>query len=133
SETREKVASSTRMFSAFPSKKRVTAIFIPRLFRAQRVLRCGRFLRRRSLVLAKILGPRTYLPPERGLSSMWTVSKRQAQPSNRVDIGCLSRTRKSPGDKPLAASSRQKDYWSVLLLLPRCEKRSSLGGPPITD
>jgi hypothetical protein len=42
--------------------KEETAAFIPKLFRAQRALRCGRFRRPRGLVLARIPGLRTSLP-----------------------------------------------------------------------
>src|SRR5262249_53200131 len=111
SATRQKVASSIAMSSAFRLKRRLTATFIPKQFRAQRVLRCGRFLMRRGLVLAKIPGLKTLLPRRHGLSSMWTVSKRQPRPSNRADIECLLRTRKNRGGKSLAVSSRQKDCW----------------------
>src|SRR6516225_1954071 len=87
--TREKVAGFTATFSACPSRRKPTAIFTARLFREQRVLPYGRFLRRPSLVLAKIPGPRTFRHPELGLSSMWRASKRQLWFSNQADIECL--------------------------------------------
>ena len=48
------------------------ATFIPKLFRAQRLLLCGRFLRQRSLALATIHGQKIFLLRRGGLSSMWT-------------------------------------------------------------
>src|SRR5262249_50071609 len=111
------VAGFTAMSSAFPSSRKPTAIFTPRLFRAPRLLLYGRFLKRPSLVLAKTPGPRTFLRLKLGLSSMLRASKKQLRFSHQADIECLWRTRKNRGDKSSAVSFRRKDYWWVLPLL----------------
>ena len=86
--------------SVFLSRKRVASIFIRKLLRAQRLSPSGRFLRRRSPVLAMIPGLTIFLSHKHGLSSTLTASKSQRQTSNRKDIECLSRTRKNHGAKP---------------------------------
>src|SRR5258706_4840870 len=123
--TRAKVASCTEKCWVSRSKKKVTAIFIPKCCKAQRLLPCGRFLRRRSLVLAKIPGLTIFLLRKRGLSLTLTASTKQRRSLNREDIECSSRTRKNHGAKSSVASSHRKDYWWALLLLPRCEDRNS--------
>ena len=50
-------------------------------------------------VLEKIPGPKLFLPRRRGLSSMWTVWKRQLRPSNQPDIACSLKPRKNHGAK----------------------------------
>src|SRR5258707_8075943 len=93
--TRAKVASCTEKCLVSRSKKKVTAIFIPKCCKAQRLLPCGRFLRRRSLVLAKIPGLTIFLLRKRGLSLTLTASTKQRRSLNREDIECSSRTRKN--------------------------------------
>src|SRR6266478_5567950 len=117
--TRAKVASCTEKCSVSRSKKKVTAIFIPKCCKAQGLLPCGRFLRRRSLVLAKIPGLTIFLLRKRGLSLTLTASTMQRRSLNREDIECSSRTRKNHGAKSPVASSHRKDYWWALLLLPK--------------
>src|SRR5260370_16500486 len=72
--TRAKVASCTEKCSVSRSKKKVTAIFIPKCCKAQRLLPCGRFLRRRHHVLSKIPGLTIFLPRKRGLTLTLTPS-----------------------------------------------------------
>src|SRR5262249_50497837 len=113
--TRARVASSTEKCSVSRSKKKVTAIFIPKRFKAQRLLPCGRFLRRCSLVSVKIAGLTAFPPHRRGLSLMLTVLKRRLWSLNHEDIVCSSRIRKNRGAKRSLVSSRQKDCWLVSL------------------
>src|SRR5712671_1824456 len=122
---RAKVASCTEKCSVSRSKKKVTAIFIPKRFKAQKLLPCGRFLRRRSLVSAKIHGLTAFPSHRHGLSLMLIMSKRRLGSLNREDIECSSRTRKNRGGKRSLASSRQKDCWLVSLSLHWCGKRNS--------
>src|ERR1700723_620595 len=109
--TRAKVASCTEKCSVSRSKKKVTAIFIPKCCKAQRLLPCGRFLRRRNHVLAKIPGLTIFLLRKRGLSLTLTASTKQRRSLNREDIECSSRKRKTLGAKSLVASSPRKDSW----------------------
>lgn len=91
--------------------------------KAPKVLHSGRCLRPLSHVLAKTLGPTIFRFPKPGLSLMWTTSRRQQPTSNRGDIECSSKTRKSRGAKRSVASSHRRDCWSALPLLRRCEER----------
>src|SRR5438309_3520206 len=107
--TRAKVAGCTEKRSVSRSKKRVTAIFIPKRFKAQKLLPCGRFLRRSSLVSAKIHGLTAFPSHRHGLSLMLIMSKRRLGSLNRKDIECSSRTRKNRGGRGSVASSHRKD------------------------
>src|SRR5437667_6322225 len=111
--TRAKVASCTEKCSVSRSRKKVTAIFIPKPCKAQRLLPCGRFHKRRSLVSAKIHGLTAFRSHRHGLSLMLTTSKRRLGSLNREDIECSSRTRKNRGAKRSLASSHPKDCWLV--------------------
>src|ERR1700704_5863562 len=55
--TRAKVASCTEKCSVSRSKKKVTAIFIPKRCKAQRLLPCGRFHKRRQSCFGKDTWP----------------------------------------------------------------------------
>src|SRR3984893_17182507 len=115
--TRAKVASCTEKSSVSRSKKKVTDIFIPKRCQAQRLLPCGRFLKLRGLVSAKIHGLTAFPSPRHGLSLMSTMSKRRLGSLNREDIECSSRTRKNRGAKRSVASSHRKDCWLASLSL----------------
>src|SRR5437667_11050519 len=115
--TRAKVASSTEKCSVFRSRKKVAAIFIPKRLKAQRLLPCGRFLKQRSLVSAKIHDLTAFPSHRRGLSLMLIMSKRRLGSLNREDIECSSRIRKNRGAKRSLVSSHQKDCWLVSLSL----------------
>src|SRR5260221_7629530 len=123
--TRAKVAGCTEKSSVSRSKKKVATIFIPKLFKARKLLPCGRFLKRHSLVSAKIHGLTAFPSHRHGLSLMLIMSKRRLGSFNREDIECSSRTRKNRGSKLSLASSRQKDFWLVSLLLHCFGKRNS--------
>src|ERR1700747_3136787 len=97
--TRAKVASCTEKCSVSRSKRKVTAIFIPKRFKAQRLLPCGRFLRRRNLVSAKIHGLTALPSHKHGLSLMLTVSRRRRRSLSHEDIVCSSEIRKNRGAK----------------------------------
>src|ERR1700739_2085464 len=122
--TRAKVASCTPKRSVSSSEKKVAAICIPKPFKARKFLPCGRFLRRASLVFARIDGLTAFPSHRHGLSLMLIMSKKRPGSSNREAIECSSRTRKNRGAKRSRASSRQKDCWLVSLSLHCCGKRN---------
>src|SRR5690349_7847948 len=95
-------AESRRLYRdvwAFPSKRRAASIFIRKLSKAQKRLLCGPFLKRRSLVLARITGPMTFRSHKPGLSLMLRASKKRRRNLKSEDIECWSRTRKNRGAK----------------------------------
>src|SRR5467141_1780062 len=77
--------------------------------KGEKVLHSGRCLRPPSHALAKTLGPTISPFRKPGLSLMWTTSRRQRPTSNRRDIECSLKTRKSRGAKRSVASSHRKD------------------------
>src|SRR5580704_4678541 len=95
--TRAKVASCTEKCSVSCSKKKVTAIFIPKRFKAQKLLPCGRFLRRHSLVSAKIHGLMAFPSHRHGLSLMSIMLKRRPGSLNREDIKCSQEQERTVG------------------------------------
>ena len=108
-----------------PFKEETEAISIRKLLGAQKVLPCGRFLRLRSPVLAKIPGLTIFLPHKRGLSLTWTALTKQPRSFNPKGIECSSRTRKNHGAKSSVVLSHRRDCCSALLSLLRCENRNS--------
>jgi hypothetical protein len=67
--------------------ERKTAL-IPKRFKAQKLLPCGRFLRRHGLVSAKIHGLTAFPSHRHGLSLMLIMSKRRPGSLNPEDIEC---------------------------------------------
>ena len=122
-------AKSRRLYTAnslaFPAKRRPTAISIRKLLQEQRLLHCGRFLRRPNRVLAKIPGLTIFLPHKHGSSLTLTASTKQRRSLNYEDIECSSRTKRNHGAKLSVGSSHPKDYLSALLSLRRCEEGNS--------
>src|SRR5216683_123559 len=94
--TRAKVASCTEKCSVSRSKKKVTAIFIPKRCKAQRLLPCGRFHKRRSLVSAKIHGLTEFRSHRHGLSLMLTMSKRRLGELESRGYRMLIKNKKEP-------------------------------------
>src|SRR5260370_8621234 len=81
--TRAKVASCTEKCSVSRSKKNVKAIFIPKRFKAQKLLPSGRFLRRHSLVSANIHGLTAFPSQRHGLYYYYIITHRTLGSCNR--------------------------------------------------
>ena len=121
--TRPQAASYTAGFWRYPSKRKREGTFTRRVWRAQRLSRCGHFPRQLNPVTGRIRGPAMFLSRKPGLSLMLQMSKRPRRSSNHEGIECWSKTRKSRGAKRSVASSPRRDCWSALPTLHLCEER----------
>jgi len=94
-----------------PLQEETDAIFIRKLLEAQKVSPCGRFLRRRSPVLARSW-PDDILHHKRGLSLTLTASNGTAHLESRGYRDAYQEQERTMG-QPLVVSSHRWDCWSA--------------------